>query len=135
MIADLTIKIATAFAKIGTSNGTAMPQNDDNRFSIAYEYLVAKKLKSLAEGREKKAKEAAQSAGLLNGDFEPGTTITTYKNKAFNIVAKTNQPAERIDPNLLKAKLMIAIGADKAEKIIKQCTVTNKAATSYDFVE
>jgi hypothetical protein len=134
-LADVKIKVSTAFAKIGNVNGTAMPQNDDNRFSIAWEYLIAKALKSMAEKREEKAKEAAKSAGLLDGDFEPGTTVTTYRNSAFNIIAKTANPASRIDAAVLNSELMKELGVVKAAEIIAKATVKNKAATSFDFVE
>lgn len=135
MIADLTIKIATAFANIGTKNGTATPQNNDNRFAVAYEFFVAKKLKSLADAREKEAKAAAYDAGLLDGKFRPTTTEVVYKSDGLSIIAKTANPAERIDKAVLRGKLVRELGEAKADEIIKFATKESKAATSFDFIE
>lgn len=136
---DLLLKQAAldkAFQKIGTTNGTGPLESRDNRSSIAYELYVADKLASLADARKKKAKEAAQEAGIL-GDkstFVPGTAVQVYDNEYLEIVAKTSNPASRIDKTALENELVKALGRNKATDLLSKVTKENAAATSYQFV-
>jgi hypothetical protein len=125
--------IVLAFAKIGTRNGTARPESSDNRFSIAYEYFVADTLASIASKRKENAKKAAETVGLLSIP-KPGDTVTCYENEHLQIIAKTNSPAQRLDPTILSNELSKLIGVDKARAMIAKATVENKPATSYSFV-
>jgi hypothetical protein len=128
-------KIAKAFDNIGRTNGTATPQSADNRFSTVYEYFVAAQLASAADKRKEKAKAALQEAGILDkSKCIVGSTVVLYEHELGDFVAKTANPAERLDKTLLKNELIKAIGAEKAEKIITAATKFSAPATSYDFV-
>lgn len=125
--------IVLAFAKIGTRNGTARPQSDDNRFSVAYEYFVADCLASIASKRKENAKKVAEASGLLSVP-KVGDTATCYENEHLQIIAKTNSPATRLDGTILSNELSKLLGMDKARTLIAKATVENKPATSYSFV-
>lgn len=125
--------IALAFAKIGTKGSTERPASDDNRWSVAYEYFIAATLSSIADKRKENAKKAAQEAGILTVP-EPGETASSYDNEHLQIIAKTNNPASRLDATILSNELSKELGVDKARKIIAKATVNNKPATSYEFV-
>lgn len=126
-------KALAAFSKIGTTNGTAAPQSDDNRFGIAYEYFIADALAAVAAKRKEQAKEAAKSAGLLGEDHAEATTVETYSNELISISAKTASAAERVDKTALFNELNKKYGAVEAARILSVATKTNKAATSFIF--
>ena len=132
-LATLKGKVASAFNKIGTTNGTAPPTSQENRASIAYEYFVADLLASLANKRKDVAKAEATNAGLLNAP-EIGLSQTSYENEHLQIIGKTNAPASRIDATILSNELTKKYGSAEAQRIVKLATVANKPATSYTFV-
>ncbi len=122
-----------AFDKIGKSNGTAPPESQDNRASIAYEYFIADALAGYATKRKEKAKKDAEAAGLLGEEKKPGDTVETYTNEHLTISARTAQPVERLDKTVLFNNLSKKYGAQEALAIIADATVENKAATTYLF--
>lgn len=126
--------IAKAFEKIGKTNGTGPFESTDNRATIAHEYFVADKLASIADKRKKEAKKQAQEAGILGDDYVPGVTKEVYSNEHFAIVAKTNNPAERIDKTILANELVKLLGKEKANAVLAKATVENNPATSFSFV-
>lgn len=130
---EVKLKLLDTFNDIGRKGKFAPPSDPDNRFAIAWEYYVAKTLKSYAEKREKIAKEQADAAGLLNKPA-PGETSMAYKCGSFHIVGKTNQPAVRIDTAKLNVELGKTLGVDAARTLIKKCQVEASPATSFDFV-
>ena len=132
-ILQIKAKLTSKFAELGNKNGTASPDSTDNRAKIAHEFFVADTLRSVANKRYEDAKKAAAEAGLLADDPVPSSTVVTYENEHVTISAKTANPAQRLDPNLLKTKLMLKLGAAEAEKLVSQATVTSKPATSYIF--
>ena len=127
--------LAKSFNKIGTANGTARPQSDDNRFGLAFEYYIADRLASIAGKRKEQAKAACKSAGLLGDEdtFKPGNTVQVYDNEHLTINAKTANPANRIDPTELQNVLIRELGEVKALKLIMAATKQNKAAVTYEF--
>lgn len=127
--------IVTALAKIGTtkSSTTAPLQSADNRGGIAYEYFVADTLASVASKRKEIAKKAAEEAGILSVP-KPGDAETSYENEYLQLIAKTNNPASRLDATVLSNLLSKEIGFDKAKAMIAKATVESKAATSYSFI-
>jgi hypothetical protein len=135
-IRDAASKIAHAFDKIGKANGTMQPKSEDNRFALIWEYFVSDRLAAMATKRKENAKAACASAGLL-GDadsYRAGERLTVYQGDLMLLVAKTNQPASRIDPVALKNELTKSFSATATVAIISRATKTNKAATSYEFI-
>lgn len=130
---DIKAKALTAFANIGTKNGTSPPDSQDNRASIAHEMFIADALASAATKRKEQAKKAAFDAGIIKDEYKPGSTDEVYSNEYLTISAKTASGAERLDASELKTALMKELGTDKAMKLIAKCTKTNKPATSYIF--
>lgn len=126
-------KIATAFAKIGNTNGAVCPPSEDNRASIAHELFVADTLASIATKRKEVAREAAKSAGILGEEYVEGSTVQTYDNEYLNISAKTATASKTIDKTKLMNELIKALGAEKAGKVMLACEKTNKPATSFIF--
>ena len=133
-LAQTKIDASKAFDKIGKSVAKAN-HSSDNRATIAHEFFIAKHLESIAKKRAEAAKKEAQEAGLLRDDYDPDTTVEVYRNETLAISAKTANAAQRLDPILLKNELMKKLGAAEAVKLISQCTVENKPATSYIFSE
>lgn len=133
-LSQLKIKALLAFDNIGKKNGTAPLPSSENRYALAHEYFIASALASYASKRKDIAKIACEKAGMLGEEFIPGETIETYDSEHLSIIAKTAQPAERIDRASLRTELVKLLGEKVADEVIKKATKTNKAATSYDFI-
>ena len=130
---DIKAKALTAFANIGTKNGTSAPDSQDNRASIAHEMFIADALASAATKRKEAAKKQALDAGIIRDEYKEGSTEEVYSNEHLTLAAKTASGANRLDADALKVELMKELGTDKAMKLIAKCTKTNKPATSYIF--
>lgn len=126
-------KIKAAFAKIGTTNGTAAPATEDPLDAIAHELLVSRDLATLAEARKKKAKTAAVRANLIT-DQELSVGTQNYNaTESYNIVAKTATPREMIDEaKLLSGMIDAGLSATKAAAVITGARKFAKAATTWD---
>lgn len=135
MAATLSLKdkIKTAFAKIGTTNGTAPPETKDPLDPIAHELLVSRDLSTLADARKKKAKTAAVRAGLISDEEQPVGTQDYSATESYNIEAKTASPREMIDESLLLAGMIKAgLSATKAAAVITGARKFAKAATTWN---
>lgn len=126
-------KLSTAFAKIGTTNGTSCPSSLDNRATIAHELYVADTLASMATKRKEIAREAARSAGILGEDYTEGDTKQVYDNEHLSISAKTATASKTIDKTKLMSELIKALGSEKAAKVMEAVQKENKPATSFIF--
>lgn len=102
----------TAFAEIGSSAVTAMPRSKSNREPIAWELLVSKHLKRLADAREKKAvKEAVKAGVIFDPEKQPlpvGSNAMIYAGDVVEISCEVGTPQVRLDlqgllPDLEKA--------------------------------
>jgi len=121
------------FNKLGVSNGTAPPESEDNRFSIAYEYFIADALASVAAKRKELAKAAALEAGVL-GDKEEqkeGNSYNVFDSSGLFIVARVATAVKALDKTKLQSELIKEVGGEKASKIIEAATKTNKPAITY----
>ena len=121
------------FNKLGTSNGTAKPESEDNRFSIAYEYFIADALASVAAKRKDIAKAAALEAGVLGDKDEQkeGNSYSVYSSDGLSIVARVATAVERLDKTALMNELVKHLGAEKAAHIMSAASKTNKPAITY----
>lgn len=134
-LTDIKLKLLKGFEALGTKNGTAVPEGaTDNRFAIAYEMFVAYHISSMAEKRKDKAKKAALDAGILLDNYKPSSEVSIYVEDGLAIIAKTASPAQRLDPAILRGKLIREVGEKKAQEIIDFSTKESKPATSYIFV-
>jgi hypothetical protein len=122
--------------KLGTDKDAkgAPPKSTSNLAGIAWEYFVADYLCSLATKRKENAKKAAEAAGILRKP-DPGETHQIYHNETLQIIAKTNNPAETIDPAALNSELMKEVGIERAQQILAKAKKKSAPATSYSFVE
>lgn len=114
-------KINTAFAGIG-SNGTGMPKSKRNTESVAWEFLVAKHLKRMADGRDKAATKAAVKAGIIfDPEKEPrteGTRESVYNGDVVQIGVETKMASVRLDTSELQKQLY---AAGVAKHVIEEC--------------
>lgn len=130
----LSTKIAAAFAKIGTTNGTA-PPTDDNLDLVAHELLVSRELSTMADKRKETAKKAAVAAKLISADEQPVGAQDWGETTSYNIEAKTASPREMIDPDKLHAAMVEAgLTTLKAAQIIVASKKMAKAATTWNVV-
>lgn len=133
VLANIKSKIATAFEKIGRTNGTAQPTTEDNTFALAYEYYCADQLAAMAAKRKEQAKAACEQAGLLEHAAIIGSTEVTYDSDFLTISARTATPTTGVDKTVLQNELVKALGAEKAQKVMKAVIKTNKPAVTYIF--
>ena len=107
------------------------PKTGTGLNALARELLVATSAASEADSRKKKAKAAAIAGGLVLAEYRPGE-VTSFDDKEFVVVAKTNEPTSKLDPVLLKSYLNKAgLSMAKIDKAFTDATTENKPATSY----
>lgn len=126
-------KLSNKFAELGNKNGTAAPDSEDNRASIAHEFFVADALRSMANKRYELAKKAAAEAGITVDDPVASSTVVTYENEHLSVSAKTASAVQKLDSKKLSSELIKKLGSEQTEKLLKLCYVENKPATSYIF--
>lgn len=109
--------ITDAFADIGVSIETSMPRSRGNKEPLAWEFLVARELKRLADARDKKAVREAVKAGVM---FDPekqplvtGASAVVYAGDVVQISVDVGTPQARVDTVELVADL-IAAGVNRA---------------------
>lgn len=126
-------KLTDAFSKLGRKGVTAPPESTDNRHTEAYEFAIASALRSAANSRYEAAKKVAEQVGLLSKP-EPGSEDICYQNEHILIVAKTNNPARRLDETLLFNSLAKKLGSDEARKLINAAKKESAPATSFTII-
>lgn len=123
-----------AFEEIGTSKSilTQMPRSKDNREPIAWELLVSKHLKRLADAREKKAsKDAVKANVIIDPDKQPlpqGANSLLYAGEVVEVACEVGTPQTRLDldgllPDLEKAGIKLSL----LHKLITKHTFDNRA--------
>lgn len=123
-----------AFRAIGHNNGHAPPESDGNTHHIAYEFLIADHLRSLANARYEAAKEAAQAAGVIETDYSEGTHIP-YARNGLSVIATRAKDSLTLDKTMLKNELMKSHGFDetKVNKLLVKSSKPRKGATTHKF--
>lgn len=122
-----------AFGEIGSSIATAMPRSKSgNREPFAWELLVSKHLKRLADAREKKAvKEAVKAGVIFDPEKQPlpvGSNAMVYAGDVVEISCEVGTPQTRLDlegllPDLEKAGIKPPV----LLKLITKHTHNNRA--------
>lgn len=128
--------IQKAFSAIGNKNGSAAPEDTDNRFSIAYELFVAKELKSAAEKRYEMAKEAAVAAGVIDETkCVEGSEVNTYSSTHFDIGLKKSASSLTLDKTKLSNKLITEHNwtQDAVNKLLVLSSNTRKGAVNINI--
>jgi len=116
--------VAAIFPKIGS-----------DKDAVVKELLVANTLATAADSRKKKAKAALLDAGLVLSEYRPGE-VEAYRSAAFVLTAKTSEPAQRLDQDVLRARLREAgLSRAKIDAAFTAATVDNKPATKLEVVE
>lgn len=127
----------TLFKKIGTEKDkhTAPPPSTENRASVAWEYFIADFAQSYWKKRRDKAKKMADEMGLLV-PAPVGDSAMCYVNEHLNIVAKTNNPSQRLNENALVMKLIRdhSMTLTSAQSLLNACREDNNPATTYSIV-
>ncbi len=130
-MSDIGKRISAAmlsFTKIGTQNGSAPPHVADNRVGLAYELLVAQRLKSAAEARVEAAKAAALAAGLIAEEYSPGDH-TPFTSTTLNINVKRNKDGTMLDGQKLMNELVKKLGETDAKKLVMSASKPRKGNT------
>lgn len=93
--------IRSAFFKIGTTNGSAMPQSTNNLEPVAWELLVAQRLATLATKRKEVAEHAAVEARVINDKdkqpYSPGTRTITYNGSNVQVMVEVRPASKRVN--------------------------------------
>jgi hypothetical protein len=127
--------IQKSFNNIGHKNGSSPLEHTDNRFQLAYELFCASELRSAANKRYDRAKEAAKEAGVIDeGKCVEGSEITTYNNKYFDVTLKQAAASTTLDKTMLKNALMKSgMSEPEAIGIICQASKPRKGAVTIGF--
>jgi len=124
-----------AFARIGTSNGTAPLKSKSNTYGSAHEFFIASLLKTQATKRYDQAKKVM----LLENGFDPdkldvGMSTEVSSNEHLTIAAKKATPRKMLNQTKLINKLSRSMGAKEAADLIAECTDEAKGAVSYEVI-
>lgn len=128
--------IQKTFNNIGKTNGSKPLEHSDNRFGIAYELFVASELRSAANKRYDKAKEAADNAGVIDETKTvEGNEVSTYVSKFFDVTMKRSASSLTIDKTQLKNFLMKHhnMTEDEANKVLVGGSKPRKGAVTIGF--
>lgn len=126
--------IATAFNKIGKTNGTTMPKSGTgNHDPAAWELFIAKTLERLAKQRKDMAQQQAMAEGLLgNTSPQPGTKETTYAG-VVTITRSVSSPRSTLDTAKLRSNLSRAgMDSQTIDDVLTSSMKTSKAPVLYD---
>jgi hypothetical protein len=117
-------RIEEVFYAVGTEKlpGTVIPAGRQNNSSEASEFVVADKLKKLAEERLKKAVEAAEKAGVFGNkeDYKIGDTVFVFSDPNFAISVKMGKPSQMIDRGQVEAAASEFLGR-KSSEFLERC--------------
>lgn len=124
VIVNIKLNVKTAIDALFPKVGTGLN-------ALARELLVATSAASAADARKKKAKDAAIAGGLVLAEYRPGE-VTSFDDKEFVVVAKTNEPTSKLDQSRLRELLNQAgLSRAKIDAAFVGATTENKPATSY----
>jgi hypothetical protein len=130
-IRDVRERIEAIFNALGTEANpdTMIPHGQKNNGPEAAEYALADLLEKLAAARKKKAKEAAEKAGVF-GDpksYVNGDTVMVYNSNDFAISVKSGNPSRMIGKEETQAALEKHL-PKKATEVLDEC-MKERAAT------
>jgi hypothetical protein len=119
-------KIETCFGFIGTNEmpGTILPvaKNRNNALEAA-EFVLADKLKKLAENRYKQAKEAASKAGIFGdeNDYKEGDAVLVWNSPHYAVSMKVGKSSTMVDREKVEATLAKYLGHEKSQVAFEEC--------------
>lgn len=118
--------IEQTFADIGTDvlPGTKLPVAERrNNAEEAAEFVMADKLKKLAENRYKKAKEAAAKAGIFGDEktYKAGDAVLVWNSPHYAISMKLGAPSTMVDRQLVETTLVNHLGQEKGQAAMEEC--------------
>ncbi len=123
----------SALDRIGYRNSHACPPSKNNADSTMHELFVAHEMYSTGDKRRKAAIQAAiEVASQTAVDaVEPGTEQTILDGDLYSLVAKKNNPSQRIDRAKIGTELRkLGFSEDKTTTFMLAITVATKAALS-----
>ena len=133
---ELKVAIQKALSNIGKKNGTAPLPSSSNSYATAHELFVASELRSAANKRYEKAKEAAASSGVIDEtECVSGATITTHTNDYFDVQMKKASDSTTLDKTQLSNNLkkMHNLTDTQVEKLIAASSKPRKGAVTIEF--
>jgi hypothetical protein len=129
-------RIEEAFFSLGTDKlpGTIIPVGGRNNAKEAGEFVVAERLKKLAEERLKNASEAAEKAGVFGDpeEYKNGETVMVFSDPNFSINVKMGKPSKMINRELVETNATVFLGK-KATEFLETCFMP-RAATKQIIV-
>lgn len=135
-IRDALARIEDVFNALGTDAlaGTVIPAGSRNNAKEAAEFVLADKLKKLAETRLKNAAEAAEKAGVF-GDPETyvhGDTVMVFSDPNFSINIKMGKPSKMLKREKVEKCAAEYLGK-RAQEFLEKCQ-GERAATKQIIV-
>lgn len=133
---ELKAAIQKSLSRIGKSNGSAPPESSSNTFGPAYELFVASEIRSAANKRYEKAKEAAFAAGVIDEEAcVEGAEIATHNNEYFDVTMKKASASSTLDKTMLRNHLMKEFNLDDktADQVIAKSSKPKKGAVTIGF--
>jgi hypothetical protein len=135
-IREVLARIEDVFTSLGSDKlpGTIIPAGQRNNAKEAAEYVLADKLKKLAEARHKKASEAAEKAGVFGdkADYVLGDTVMVFSDPNFSINVKMGNPSLMLKREKVEAAAATYLGK-KASEFLEECQ-GERAATKQIIV-
>lgn len=128
-----------AFSAIGTTLNTRPPKLPKNNTApYAWELFVANHLYTMATARRKKAREQAIQVGVLfdheKEPREPGTDEIVYEDDHVVVTLAVNNPATRINPDLLVNYLDGKVDAELLRDAVRHATFQTRPAHEFKTI-
>jgi hypothetical protein len=126
-------KVHLALAKIGTSNGTKLPEEASNTDPLLHELYIASEIKSHADKRHKLAKAAVEESGLFNpDDVAIGSTQQVVDGTVYALNLQVKNPVSKVDSKKFKTALTLAgVSQEIIDKAEADATTQNAPAKVY----
>ena len=135
-IRETIARIEDVFAALGTEAlpGTVLPAGSRNNAKEAADFVLADKLKKLAETRFKNASEAAEKAGVFGdaSDYVLGDTVMVFSDPNFSINVKMGRPSKMLKREKVEEAAEKYLGKRAAE-FLEECQ-GERAATKQIIV-
>ena len=130
-IREVRERIEAIFNALGTEANpeTVIPAGTRNNSKEAAEYAIADLLEKLAANRKKKAKEAAEKAGVFGDpkEYVNGDTVMVWQSPQMAISVKSGNPSRMIGKEETQAALEKHL-PKKAQDVLEEC-MKDRAAT------
>lgn len=133
---ELTTAINTAFAGIGHAGNTTMPRSKGNFEPLAWEFHVARGLKSAAETRFNKAHKACVANGMIfdhkKQPLPEGHHAVLYAGDVVELSVDVGTAGERFDAVGFREELeQKGVDPKLLAKLTLKYTLTNAAPHSF----